>query len=92
MLEEGLTESALTEYEKAVELDPGLARAYMGLGIVYDKRGMLKKAISYYNKTLEIDPGLAEAHKHLGLCYHKQGLSGKAKKEFAVYNNKTLKE
>ncbi|MCQ4574356.1 MAG: tetratricopeptide repeat protein [Candidatus Brocadiales bacterium] len=92
MLEEGLLESAITEYEKAIELDPALGNAYVGLGLVYDKRGILKKAVSYYKKALEIDPSLAEAHKNLGLCYHKQGLKKEAKKEFAIYNNKTLKE
>ena len=92
MLEEDLLEGAISEYGKAVKLDPKLARAHTGLGLAYDKKGMLKRAIHHHKKALEIDPNLAEAHKNLGLCYHRQGLSKEAKKEFAIYNNITLKE
>lgn len=92
MVEEDLLENAISEYEKAIELDPKLARAHTGLGLAYDKKGMLKRAVHHHKKALEIDPNLAEAHKNLGLCYHKQGFSKEARKEFAIYNNITLKE
>ncbi|MEE9585263.1 MAG: tetratricopeptide repeat protein, partial [Candidatus Brocadiales bacterium] len=92
MVEEGMLEGAVTEYEEAIELDPKLAGAYTGLGLVYDKRGKLERAIYNHKKALEIDPNLAEAHKNLGMVYHKQGSGREAKKEFAIYNNITLKE
>ncbi len=92
MVEDGMLESAIIEYEKAIELDPQSARAYTGLGVVYDKKGLLERAIAKHKKALEIDPNLAVAHRNLGMSYHKQGLGWDAKKEFAIYNNRTLKE
>ncbi|MCP4366272.1 MAG: tetratricopeptide repeat protein [Planctomycetes bacterium] len=92
MVEDGMLESAIVEYEKAIELDPRFAGAYTGLGVVYDKKGLLEKAIAKHKKALEVDPNLAVAHKNLGMSYHKQGLGREAKKEFAIYNNRTQKE
>lgn len=92
MMEKGMPEGAILEYEKAIDLNPGLAVAYTRLGLAYDKIGQLDRAVSNHKKALEIDPNLAEAHKNLGMSYHKQGLSSKAKKEFTIYNKITLKE
>ncbi|MEE9559124.1 MAG: tetratricopeptide repeat protein [Candidatus Brocadiales bacterium] len=88
MVEDGMLVSAIVEYEKAIELDPRLARAYTGLGVVYDKKGQLEKAVAKHKKALEVDPNLAVAHKNLGMSYHKQGLGREARKEFAIYNNR----
>ena len=92
MQEEGDLDGAAAEYEKALELDPKMARAHKGLGLVYSKQGMLDKAISQHQKALEIDPNLPEAHKNLGTCYNKKGLSRQAAKEFSIYNKVVTKE
>jgi len=41
---------AITEYKKAIELDPTLPTPYLSLGDIYTKIGELKKARQYYKK------------------------------------------
>jgi tetratricopeptide (TPR) repeat protein len=85
-------EEAISEYRRAIEMEPGMAMAYTRLGRVYGKKGLLEKAEREHKKALELDPKLAEAHKNLGLCYNKQGQPGQASKEFKKYLELTPKE
>lgn len=85
-------EEAISEYRRAIEMEPGMALAYTRLGRVYSKKGLQEKAEKEHKKALELDPKLAEAHKNLGLCYDKQGIPGQASKEFKEYREYTLKE
>jgi|GEM_PF-6827441 len=88
----GELEEAISEYRRAVEMEPEMALAYTRLGRMYSKKGFFEKAEKEHKKALELDPKLAEAHKNLGLCYDKQGLSGQAAKEFKKYRESTSKE
>jgi tetratricopeptide (TPR) repeat protein len=58
-------ETALAEYEKALEIDPKLALAYIGRAYVYEKLGRPGPARDDYDKALELDPGNAYAKKAL---------------------------
>jgi len=88
----GELEEAISEYRRAVEMEPEMALAYTRLGRMYSKKGFFEKAEKEHKKALELDPKLAEVHKNLGLCYDKQGLSGQAAKEFKKYRESTSKE
>ncbi len=66
----------LHEFEKAAELDPGYAMAYVGLADTYvlleEYAGVpasesLPKAHAFAQKALEMDDSLGEAHATLGL-------------------------
>jgi tetratricopeptide (TPR) repeat protein len=66
--------AALQQYESAIRLDPGFARAYAGLATAHvahynftrsqDDHAKAKQAAE---KALQLDPDLAEAHAVLGL-------------------------
>ena len=51
--ETGDGEQAVKAYEKAVQLDPHDAVAYLNLALQYRKRGELAKAREYYKKTCD---------------------------------------
>lgn len=72
--------------ERAVQLDPNLAEAYLQLGILYADRKQSEKAIAAYQKAIELAPNLEEAHYRLALAYTRAGDKLKAQKEFRVYD------
>jgi tetratricopeptide (TPR) repeat protein len=69
------TEEAVEYFQQAIELDPKLARAYVGLTESYLEQSqssglppdeMVARARAAANKALELDDRLAEAHVALG--------------------------
>lgn len=56
---------ALSEFQKALRLDPGNARILYNLGIIYESKEDIEIAKTLYTRALEIAPKLAEAQKHL---------------------------
>jgi adenylate cyclase len=76
-------------FMKAVELDPGYARAYAGLAdcawFLYtnDHAGTTVQAIFDASaKAVELDPSLAEAHASHGIALHYRGQHEEAVAEF----------
>ena len=47
---------AIVRYERAVELDPDLAEAYKGMGLLYSKQGNQEKAKAAFRRYLELRP------------------------------------
>lgn len=45
---------AIEAYEKAVQLDPHYAAAYLNLALQYHKNGELAKARQYYEKSCQL--------------------------------------
>jgi len=71
---------AISNYKKAIELDPKLALAYNDLGGVYYILKQHSKAISHYNKAIELDPKFSFAYNNRGAAYgdlgeHDKGIS-----------------
>jgi serine/threonine protein kinase/tetratricopeptide (TPR) repeat protein len=74
-------ENAIGLFKRALELDPGYALAYAGLGDAYGQRvwkfgfasAWVDSAIEVSEKAISINPGCAEAYKALGLAYHARG-------------------
>jgi Flp pilus assembly protein TadD len=52
-------ERALTHYNRALELDPRLARAYMYRGTMFEQMGDLARARADHARLLELDRELA---------------------------------
>jgi tetratricopeptide (TPR) repeat protein len=50
---------ALKHYDRALELKPDLARAYMYRGVLFTQLGDLAKARADHARLLSLDPGLA---------------------------------
>jgi len=68
--EKGDYDKAISEYTKAIEINPSLAEAYNNRGLAYAQgKGQYDKAISDCTKAIEINPSLAEAYNNRGLAY-----------------------
>ena len=61
---------AISDYNKAIEIDPNYADAYYNRGLAYYKQDNLPQAISDYNKAIGIDPNYAKAYKNRGVLYY----------------------
>ena len=58
-------ETAITCFEKAIEVDPSLAINYANIGSNYRELGEIKLAIKYYEMALEIDPSITFAKDNI---------------------------
>lgn len=82
--EEALDAKALDEVNRALQLDPDLADAYLARGIIYwtERNGFPhERAIIETKHAIELDPNLAEAHHHLAMIFLHVGLLEKAEQE-----------
>lgn len=75
----GKIDEALSNYEKALELNPKLALVYYDMGKIYKNKGNPDKAVEMYNKAIEIDPAMSIAYYDLGIMYDSQ--------RYPKYNN-----
>jgi len=83
-------EFAQEMFRRAIEIDPGYARAYAGLADCYSCLHMyweasednLREADTASRKALELDPDLAEAHASRGLAVSLRREFDQARKEF----------
>ncbi len=50
-------DSAMADYNKAIEIKPDSVRAYIARGEVREKEGDLNSALADYNKAIELSPG-----------------------------------
>ncbi len=68
--EKGQYDQAISDYNKAIEIDPKSATAYNNRGIAYRQKGQNDQAISDFNKALEINPRDAWAYSSRGVAYY----------------------
>ena len=61
----------MASYKKAVELDPQFIDAMMGLGEVYEEKGLYREAIGEYQRIVELDSKHAGALYNLALVFEK---------------------
>ncbi len=71
----GQHDQAISDFNKAIEIDPKHAGAFYSRGIAYAHKGQYDQAISDFNKAIEINP------KHAGACYSR-GLAYNHKGQF----------
>jgi tetratricopeptide (TPR) repeat protein len=65
----GDLDSAMSFYQKAIELDPKYSIAYNDLGIIYEAKGLINQAEESYLKAIKIDPHNLGAFTNLALLY-----------------------
>ena len=91
----------LSNYNKAIEIDPKYPDAYYNRGLVYYRQGQMPQALADFNKVIELSPDFADAHNNRGLVYYYQGSFSKAIDEYdkaialkpdyaAAYNNRAI--
>ena len=66
-------DEAISEWRKAIKLDPNDAGAHNSLGTALAAKGKVDEAISEFRKAIELDPKNALAHGNLGLGLLQQG-------------------
>ena len=64
---------AISEFDKALEINPKDSGAYKNRGAAYMNIGQFDQAISDYTKALEINPKDAEAYNIRGRAYYFKG-------------------
>jgi len=93
---QGEMEKAISEFQKAIKLDPDNARSYFNLGFAYQCNGDFENAILHYSKAIEIDPNYSGAYSNRAVIYYLgrqfgkswddackvEGLGGKINPEF----------
>ena len=81
LIVEGKVDEAISEYIKAVKVDPTFTDALHGLTRAYFQKGELDKAIHYAKRIAEIDPDDVLAHTNLSIYYQQQGKVPEAEEE-----------
>lgn len=69
---------AIEQFSRALELQPDLAKAYLGRAEAYDSLGMFLNAASNYDSTAVYMPGRAGILYNSGYCYYRLGMFEKA--------------
>ena len=69
----GNSAQAITDFDRAIEINPKSARAYHNLGVTYRKLGNYAQAITDFDRAIEINPEYAEAYYSRGVTHGKLG-------------------
>jgi Flp pilus assembly protein TadD len=77
-------DEAISEYRRAIALDPESAAAHDNLGNALLQHGELDEAISEYRRAIELDPKSATAHNNLGNALRQQGKLDEAVSEYRL--------
>ena len=78
----GQMDEAISQFQKAVRLEPDAAEAYDHLGITFFNKGQLDEAIRQFGEALRLDPDYADAHYNLGVLFYQQGRTDQAIRQF----------
>ncbi|MBD3264253.1 MAG: tetratricopeptide repeat protein [Candidatus Omnitrophica bacterium] len=71
-------QTALSYYQKAVQIDPHFYEAYNDLGVVYETLGNDEEALNMYKKALDINPEYLPAYTNLAFLHENIGNIKKA--------------
>lgn len=66
-------QTAIAEFNRAIQLDPNFKEAYSGRGFAQLQSGQLPQALESYNRILRIDPKAAIAYSGLALVRSRLG-------------------
>lgn len=80
----GQFDKALSDFNKAIEINPRDPRSYNNRGITYNIMHQFDKAISDFNKAIEINPRNARAYSNRGVAYKNKGRYDKAISDFTL--------
>ncbi|MEL6400292.1 MAG: substrate-binding domain-containing protein [Cyanobacteria bacterium J06626_4] len=79
----GRTDDALQSINRALEMDPNEAAAWIGKGNVLVQKGQLDEALFCFDKAIELNPNLAAAWQGKGKALQKMGRDAEARNAFA---------
>ena len=75
-------QTAIDAFERARKLDPGLARPYFGLGLMFGSDIKYAVAKRYFDKALDLDPQYLRAREFRGRTLHNMGAFSEAIEDF----------
>jgi tetratricopeptide (TPR) repeat protein len=78
----GKPADALPLAEKAIQLDPNIAKAHLELGIIYAGSERKEDALREFQTAVKLAPAVADAHWRLARLYQAMGRREDAKLEF----------
>jgi len=78
--------------KRAIALDPGLARAHIQLGVLYEGRGDYEGAAREYETTIRLAPDINEAHYRLAGAYRRSGRGELASREMQLFQQARERE
>lgn len=81
-LKDGHYEKAVSEYQKAIGMDPQSVAAYNGIGVAYTMLEKYDEAVAAQQKALALQPDFAKAHAGIGLAYFRQDKTELALKHY----------
>jgi superkiller protein 3 len=82
LLDEGKIDAAITEFQKAAEMEPKHGAVLLNLGQAYERANRNDEAVDAYRKSIELEPRNFYAHNNLGVLYDRQGKYDEAIAEF----------
>lgn len=71
--EDGVTEKAQADFEKALKLNSNELLAHYGLGMIAYKDNKWDEALTHFHNAYRLDPNRPETLYYLGLLYHRKG-------------------
>jgi tetratricopeptide (TPR) repeat protein len=71
--EKGDVENAITNFDKAIKLNPNFTEAYTYRGFAYGQQGAYLLAIDDFDRALQLKPDYADAYLGRGIAYYYQG-------------------
>ena len=69
----GQFDKAMTDFNKAIALDPWNAKAYINRGGIFGEMGRLDEAIKDFDEAIVLDPSFGGAFYCRGLAYSLMG-------------------
>jgi len=73
LLEQGQFQQALTQYQRALAINPRYVEVHNSLGAAYQLQGQLDAAAAAYREAIRIKPDFAPAHGNLAALLNRQG-------------------
>jgi tetratricopeptide (TPR) repeat protein len=74
LLEAGMLDEAIAEFQAALKYTPNAAEAHNNLGIAYGSQGRLNEAIEQFQQALRIRPGFEDARRNLTMALQARGV------------------
>src|SRR5215475_13992605 len=84
LLEQGKFEAAISEFQRALRLDPSYFPARLNLAYTYERAERMEDAIAAYLEASKLQPRNSFAHNNLGVLYDKKGVQDAAIRELEV--------
>jgi tetratricopeptide (TPR) repeat protein len=82
--EAGKPEEAIRQYDRAIQMNPRMARAYLERGNAYADLGDDQRALKDYSEAIRLDAKSAEAHYNRANTYRRLGQRELALKDYGL--------